>query len=250
MKDQQQVLDFTMAAGRTLLENGAEVFRVQQTMEIIARSYGAQKVSGYVLTNGIFFSIEDLDTKVVYVKEAGVHLGRVAAVNELSREIAAGRVPLAEAYARLERAAALPPTPKWGVVLACAGGSASFTWLFGGCLWDGVCSLAVGAMLQLFLLAAERVRFNKIFTKLVGAGLVAALALALPCPDMDSVIIGSLMPLTPGIAFTMAIRDFINADYLSGTIRLIDALLIAGSIACGVGLVLAAANNWLGVAFL
>ncbi|MFR3603802.1 MAG: threonine/serine exporter family protein [Faecalibacterium sp.] len=51
-------------------------------------------------------------------------------------------------------------------------------------------------------------------------------------------IIGSLMILTPGIAFTMGIRDFVHGDYLSGTIRMIDALLIAASIAIGTGLVL------------
>ena len=46
------------------------------------------------------------------------------------------------------------------------------------------------------------------------------------------------MILTPGIAFTMGIRDFVQGDYLSGTIRMIDALLIAASIAIGAGLVL------------
>ena len=33
-------------------------------------------------------------------------------------------------------------------------------------------------------------------------------------------------------------RDFVHGDYLSGTIRMIDALLIAASIAIGTGLVL------------
>ena len=51
-------------------------------------------------------------------------------------------------------------------------------------------------------------------------------------------IIGALMILTPGIAFTMGIRDFVHGDYLSGTILMIDALLIAASIAIGTGLVL------------
>lgn len=46
------------------------------------------------------------------------------------------------------------------------------------------------------------------------------------------------MLLTPGIAFTMGIRDFVHGDYLSGTIRMIDAVLIAASIAIGTGVVL------------
>ena len=47
-------------------------------------------------------------------------------------------------------------------------------------------------------------------------------------------IIGALMVLTPGVALTMGVRDILNGDYLSGSIRLLDALLIAGSIAGGV----------------
>ena len=49
-----RIMDFIMAAGQTLLENGAEVFRVEQTMEIMARSFHLREFHVYVLTNGIF----------------------------------------------------------------------------------------------------------------------------------------------------------------------------------------------------
>ena len=38
-EQRRRIMDFIMAAGETLLENGAEVFRVEQTMEIMARSF-------------------------------------------------------------------------------------------------------------------------------------------------------------------------------------------------------------------
>lgn len=59
----------------------------------------------------------------------------------------------------------------------------------------------------------------------------------LPKPDMDKIIIGGLIILVPGIPFTTSIRDFFNGDYLSGTIRLIDALITAVCMAIGVGIV-------------
>ena len=46
----------------------------------------------------------------------------------------------------------------------------------------------------------------------------------------DKIIIGAIMPLVPGITFTTAIY---NADYLSGTIHLLDALITAVCIAVG-----------------
>ena len=51
------------------------------------------------------------------------------------------------------------------------------------------------------------------------------------------------MVLTPGVALTMGIRDILNADYLSGSIRLLDAVLVAGSIACGVAMAWLAARG-------
>ena len=53
------------------------------------------------------------------------------------------------------------------------------------------------------------------------------------CDAITDPIIGALMVLTPGVALTMGVRDILNGDYLSGSIRLLDALLIAGSIAGG-----------------
>ena len=53
-------------------------------------------------------------------------------------------------------------------------------------------------------------------------------------------IIGSIMPLIPGVGFVVSIRDIVNGDYLSGFIRLLDALLVFFCIALGVALTLAA----------
>ncbi len=50
-------------------------------------------------------------------------------------------------------------------------------------------------------------------------------------------IIGSIMPLIPGVAFTNAIRDIADGDYISGSVRMIDALLVFFCIAMGVGMV-------------
>ena len=48
-EQRRRIMDFIMAAGETLLENGAEVFRVEQTMEIMARSFHLRELHVYVL---------------------------------------------------------------------------------------------------------------------------------------------------------------------------------------------------------
>ena len=48
-------------------------------------------------------------------------------------------------------------------------------------------------------------------------------------------IIGAIMPLIPGVAFVNSVRDIAAGDYISGTIRMIDAIVTASGIAIGVG---------------
>ena len=80
-EQRRRIMDFIMAAGQTLLENGAEVFRVEQTMEIMARSFHLREFHVYVLTNGIFASAGTAEiSEVRNVPTRTTHLGRVAAV--------------------------------------------------------------------------------------------------------------------------------------------------------------------------
>ena len=55
----KSVLELTTRIGEVLLKNGGEIFRVQQTMQIVAKAYGVSGFHVYVLANGLFVSIEE-----------------------------------------------------------------------------------------------------------------------------------------------------------------------------------------------
>ena len=119
-EQRRRIMDFIMAAGETLLQNGAEVFRVEQTMEIMAQSFHLREFHVYVLTNGIFASAGTAEvSEVRNVPVRTTHLGRVAAVNELSRQIAAGSVTLDEASRPSPPPPSSPCSAFWGA--ACSG---------------------------------------------------------------------------------------------------------------------------------
>ncbi|HCQ68028.1 MAG TPA: threonine/serine exporter [Subdoligranulum sp.] len=237
-----RALELVMDAGQTLLENGGEVFRAQQTMEIMAASLGVRDFHVYVLTNGIFASAHlpgrDAVSLVRHVPTVSIHLGRVEAVNELSRELAAGRLGVVEAEARLNTARTLPRSTPQLEILACVVGAAGFAYLFGGTLADMPVAAVAGLLEALVCQQFARHGINRIFTDIVAAfcGTIWAIAVqtVVPTVNANAAIIGALMVLTPGVALTMGVRDILNGDYLSGSIRLLDALLIAGSIAGGV----------------
>ena len=238
----RRIMDFIMAAGQTLLENGAEVFRVEQTMEIMARSFHLREFHVYVLTNGIFASAGTAEiSEVRNVPVRTTHLGRVAAVNALSREIAETNMSLGEAEYRLAAAQRIPFPKDWVQLVSGMGGAFCFALIFGGDLKSGLAAAAAGVAANAYLLFCGRHGVGGGFRTISTAALITLcciLGCSLLGTEASHAIIGTLMILTPGIAFTMGIRDFVQGDYLSGTIRMIDALLIAASIAIGAGLVL------------
>ena len=54
--------------------------------------------------------------------------------------------------------------------------------------------------------------------------------------NLNFMMIGTIMPLVPGVAFTNSIRDVADGDYISGSVRMLDALLVFFCIAIGVGI--------------
>ena len=52
--DFAEVLEVASDAGHILLENGAEISRVEDTMERIATHFGVSSSNFFVLSNGIF----------------------------------------------------------------------------------------------------------------------------------------------------------------------------------------------------
>ena len=244
----QRAVTLITDAGRTLLENGGEVFRAQQTMEIMAKALAVPDFHCYVLTNGIFVSAGGALHEIRHIPAAAIHLDRVEAVNALSRRLAAGELDLAGAEAALRAAAALPGYRVPAQMAAGALGAAGFAFLFGGgwaemllAALAGTAELAVPQLLR----RAAHGPVSRIFALVAAAaaGAFTALLCAAVWPlDVDTAIIGALMILTPGVAMTMGVRDLVHADYLSGTIRLFDAVLVAGSLACGVALAWLAAQ--------
>ena len=233
---ERAVLEFSAEAGRILLENGAEISRVEETMERICSHYQVHSEHLFVLSNGIFLSGE-IGNGTPYAQ-----LEKVIAVNQLSREIEADKYTFAEAQARLAAIRAIQPPSVFQQILASGIGSACFCFLFGGSLADSACAFLAGFLLYLFMLKLA-VRLSKIVGIIAGGILLTEICIFCSCAglgdSLDRMIIGAIIPLIPGVPFTNGIRDIADGDYISGSVRLLDALLTFLCIAIGVGIALA-----------
>lgn len=252
------VLELSFKMGQALLENGAEISRVQETMERVAQAYNVEDFNVYVLTNAVLANGRENGiekrTLLKHVPNTSIHFGRICAVNQLSREIAAGKHTAAQAEAKLEEIKKIPYSSLPLAIVACAVGSAAFSYLFGGSAMDALASFICGIILEPLVHLAGKWKLSKFLTNLSASALMAFCASILVLlglgQNLDKVIIGSIIRLVPGVALTTSIRDFFNGDYLSGTIRMIDAFLVGGCIAVGVGVVVRIMSPLLGGALL
>ena len=242
----KEILTLAVETGDALLRNGAEVYRVEDTVLHILKAYEITDCDVYVLSNGIFASAneskEDACSMIRHAPLGSTHLGRIAALNQLSREICSHECSLRDAWVRLEECKSIPNYSKLMDIFFCGLGSAGFSYLFGGTALDAFVAFFIGLVLQIFLFVSDRHLESKFITNILGSAIVtflSILTLSTGLPILqDKVVIGDIMPLVPGIALTTSIRDFFNGDYLSGAIHMLDAILTAFTIAVGVGAVI------------
>jgi hypothetical protein len=105
----KEILTLAVETGDALLRNGAEVYRVEDTVLHILKAYEITDCDVYVLSNGIFASAnenkEDACSMIRHVPLGSTHLGRIAALNQLSREICSHECSL-----RMDVVSAIPGT--------------------------------------------------------------------------------------------------------------------------------------------
>lgn len=237
MDDNSKAMDLAYEAGSILLENGAEISRVEETMRRIASHFGVDDESFFVLSNGIMATAKGY-ARSKFIPIKGTSLDKVVAVNQLSREVAEGKCDLEQLETRLKKIRAMRPKPAWEQILASALGSAAFCIIFGGGFEDCLASLVAGMLLWVFMLFVGYRHLSRITGTLAGALLATVLCGVMYRMGLgthpSNMIIGAIIPLIPGVPFTHGISDLANEDYIAGITRLLDALLTFLCIALGV----------------
>ncbi len=230
------------SAAHITLENGGETYRAEDIVLYIAPALGADDVDIFATPTGIIITVNvngESHTTVKSVKKRTINLNKINSVNDVSRGVAEGRIGLLEAEEMLaEIHNSKTGSTLWGI-LAAGLASGFFTVLFGGSFFDFAIALLAGGLVAYISEFFERADMFHFMISLTGGAVVATVAALLSdFVNIDKVIVGGIMPLLPGLAMTNAIRDTMKGDLVSGTSRLMEALLRAVGIATGVGIVL------------
>lgn len=103
----KEILTLAVEIGDCMLRNGAEIYRVEDTVVHILSSYEVEEFDVYVLSNGIFASAnenkEDACSIVRHVPLGAVNLAKISALNQLARDICDQKISLIDSWDRLEQ---------------------------------------------------------------------------------------------------------------------------------------------------
>lgn len=244
--DTNHLLDVAAFAGKLLIESGAEIYRVEETMVRLCTCFHeVEDAQSFVTPTGIMFSVtvdRKTVTKVLRVKSRGTDLNCIDKINDLSRRATTHNYSIEDIWKELQEIAqekrySFSTTLFFGALSALG-----FAIFFHGTWKEALVAFMIGMLIKTLSFLLEKREWNVFFTNACSAGLAAIAALGFHALDhsidSDIVIISSIMLLVPGLAITNAVRDTMAGDYLSGVSRATEAFLIAVAIAVGIGFVL------------
>src|SRR5699024_746390 len=242
--DEDKVIDVVLIAGRILLESGAETYRVEDTMNRMAASYGLDDTYSFVTSTAIIFSLNDrTNTRLIRIRERTTDLEKIALTNSLSRKISNNELTIDEAKEELFQLhhASLQysfVTQFIAAMVACG----FFLFMFGGVAHDFIFAVLAGAGAFLTFDFVQRFIQIKFFSEFISAAVVISIAaistkLGLAI-NQDIITISGVMVLVPGILITNAIRDLMAGELLAGMSRGMEAALTAFAIGAGVAIIL------------
>lgn len=238
--DKKKILRLALFAGEIMLVNGAETYRVEDTILRICHSRNIFHVNAFVTPTAIIIADDRYDgysfMKIIDARDT--NLQKVALVNSFSRDFVNSEIDLDLALKNLKIISEKVAYKVWVRVLWCGIASSSFAGIFGGGFGDLVCAFIISMIASVTALGMFKLDDNA-FLSTATSGIVitilALLSISLGIGNnLDMIIAGSIMPLLPGVAFTNGMRDFIAGDLISGMSRAFEAAIIAAAIAVSV----------------
>ena len=229
-----------------MLTSGAEVNRVENTLQRMLTAYGCSRVDVFTITSSIVVTVRRNEnetytqTRRIMNYETDMH--KLDLCNALSRRVCRETAQPAELAKEVERIRCQENYPAWIRFLTYGGISGAFSVFFGGNAMDGLAAILCGFILFFSIELCSRMKLQRIIqtiicSAMVGLGAVFFTGIGIGV-SVDKIIIGNIMLLIPGIAFTTSVRDMISGDTISGLLGLCEAIIRALAIAVGFALVL------------
>ena len=217
----KKLLNFSIKFSYSLLYNGAEVYRVEDSINRICKSFqNIKAVNAFALSNMVMISFvynETNYTSMRRINDTAKNLEKISLLNKSS-------------YSNFTKISLVTLSAPF------------FAFIFGGTIGDFIPACLAMFVEMLILVYIEKSGLPSFLTTFLSASGVSLFVMTMSkivsIANLSSIMIASIVPLFPGIQITNAMRDILSGDILSGIIGIMSAIFTAVSIAIGVVLVL------------
>lgn len=238
----KKLLNFSVKIAKSMLSYGAEVYRVEDTVNRIYKSFDNIKAANILVTyNFIIVSFTYNDNTYTTMRRVVLgdrDLEKIALLNDISRKMVMGGCTLDYAFKKMKEVKAKKRYSTTSVIVALTLSAPFFAIMFGGTFKDSLVAFVIMAIQAAFITFTSKYKLTLFVSNFLGAFIATVLVLLLNkillIHNPFSIIIMSLMPLVPGVQVTNAVRDFMAGDYLSGMIGIQAAIFVSTAIALGV----------------
>lgn len=251
-KTEYKILSLACLTGKIMLQNGSEVYRVENHICQVAEYYGMTPQCFATLTC-IIITLKNSEGEVISLVERvtsrTTNLDKVYQVYSLIRDIS--NYSCDELRNELLKIENEKPYPLLINIAGNSIGAGFFTFLFSGNIREFIAAFLCGIVIAIASKITDALKLGTFFTNLLCGGIssgTACLFLYLGfITDVSIPIISTLMILVPGVAFINSMRDIFSGDLVTGLSRLGEVAMIGTSIAVGSGIALKLLLNMGGV---
>ena len=240
-QDRNRLLNAWMDMARLMLESGAGVRRVEDTLNRLGSAYGASmnalSITSHISATALFADGTSV-SQTRRVSSSRIDLLKVERLNALSRECASGEMAAEEIESRLRDIDREMPLGKY--LAGAALGASAFAVFFDGGAADAAAAAVFGVISCLITRLLSRyssgTAFVNLISSFVSGVLIYTAAGLIPALNADMISIGVIMLMIPGLSITNAIRDMFVGDTITGALRFLECLLWAAALAAGFAL--------------
>ncbi|QDB79354.1 threonine/serine exporter family protein [Georgenia sp. 311] len=250
---ERSVLDLVLRVGEAMIATGAPVADVTAALLRLAAAYGVTNCHVDITFISISASIDRDDDPITKLRVISVRTSDYSRLTELFllvEDSAAGRLPLEDAHARLERVLRAPhPYRRWivtGALGAMAGGVA---FLLGGGWQVALVAALTTVIIDRVLRVLRRWGLPYIFQQAAGAGIATLVALVLlwgqdlfgwdrSLLPPSLVVASGIVVLLAGLQLVGAAEDAISGFPLTAAAKTFEVALYTTGLVIGIGFVL------------
>lgn len=240
---ERERIRFVLALGRALHRYGTPAHRLEEALGVVCRrlSLTAEILSTPTWLTVRFGEAAEMRTATMRVTGEELDLGKLAALDALADAVADRELPPAEGLARI--AAIELARPTWGPVattLTHAVTGAAFSVFFGAPLRllpvAALLGLVVGVMAQLASRHASTARALPLVAAFVASFVAHGAGALVPGVSPTVLTISALVPMLPGLTLTTAMTELATRNLVSGTARMMSAIIVLLELGLGVAL--------------